>query len=81
MLEGGTMSKWHGGKGSKPRPVKDQKKFDDEWDRIFGKSKPEVKARKVTPSHGATKVHKNKKKPSRVDLKRELRDNTDYGNE
>jgi len=30
------MSQWHGGKGSKPRPV-DKKKFDDNWDRIFGK--------------------------------------------
>ena len=31
------MSKWHGGKGSKQRPTKDQKKFDDNWDAIFGK--------------------------------------------
>ena len=29
--------KWHGGKGSKTRPVTDQKKFDDNWDKIFGK--------------------------------------------
>jgi len=29
--------KWHGGKGSKTRPVADQKKFDDNWDKIFGK--------------------------------------------
>lgn len=28
---------WEGGKGSKPRPVADQKKFDDNWDKIFGK--------------------------------------------
>lgn len=27
--------KWHGGKGSKQRPV-DKKKFDDNWDKIFG---------------------------------------------
>lgn len=32
------MSEWHGGKGSKPRPV-DKKKFDENWDRIFGKKK------------------------------------------
>lgn len=32
------MSKWHGGKGSKLRPV-DNKKFDDNWERIFGKCK------------------------------------------
>jgi len=27
----------HGGKGSKQRPTKDQKKFDNNWDAIFGK--------------------------------------------
>lgn len=27
------------GKGSKQRPIKDQKQFDDNWDRIFGKKK------------------------------------------
>lgn len=26
---------WHGGKGSKARPI-DQKKFDSNWDKIFG---------------------------------------------
>jgi len=32
------MSQWHGGKGSSPRPFSvDKKKFDDSWDRIFGK--------------------------------------------
>ena len=30
------------GKGSKPRPV-DKKKFDDNWERIFGKKKEEEK--------------------------------------
>jgi hypothetical protein len=30
----------HGGKGSKPRPV-DQQKFADNWDLIFGKKEPE----------------------------------------
>ena len=30
------MSKWHGGKGSKQRPT-DQKKYEDNWDRIFSK--------------------------------------------
>lgn len=28
---------WAGGKGSKQRKVVDQKKFDDNWDAIFGK--------------------------------------------
>ena len=36
------MSKWHGGKGSKPRPIKDMKKFDSEWDRIFNKEKKDL---------------------------------------
>lgn len=30
------MSKWHGGKGSKQRPV-DKEKFDSNWDKIFNK--------------------------------------------
>ena len=72
MLEVGnnlTMSK-----GSKQRPrVVTQKQFEDSWDKIF--------ARKKTPPQGHTQVHKNKKKPSRVDLKKELRDNIDYGND
>lgn len=37
---GGEMSATHGGKGSKPRQV-DQKKFNDNWDLIFGKKEPE----------------------------------------
>lgn len=32
--------KWQGGKGSDPRPITDRKKFEENWDRIFGK-KPE----------------------------------------
>lgn len=39
------MTQWHGGKGSKPRPV-DKKKFDDNWDRIFGKKEE----KKVLPN-------------------------------
>jgi hypothetical protein len=34
------MTKWHGGKGSSRRP-EDKKKFDDNWDKIFGKPKKE----------------------------------------
>jgi len=34
-------SKWHGGKGSKQRPT-DLKKYNDNWDRIFGKKKERV---------------------------------------
>jgi len=35
-------SKWHGGKGDKPRKV-DHKKFSENWDKIFGNKKPPVK--------------------------------------
>ena len=48
------MSKWHGGKGSKQRPITNQKQFEENWDKIFG--------RKKTPSHAQTKVHKDKTK-------------------
>ena len=30
-------SKWHGGKGDKPRKTNNQKQYADNWDRIFGK--------------------------------------------
>lgn len=30
---------WHGGKGSRPRPVQvDRQTFEDNWDKIFGKT-------------------------------------------
>ena len=31
------MTKWHGGKGSIPRPIADKSKFEENWERIFGK--------------------------------------------
>lgn len=36
-MEGITMSykPSDGGKGSKPRPIEDRKKFEDNWDKIF----------------------------------------------
>ena len=39
-----------GGKGSKPRPVEDKKKFEDNWDKIFKKPKPENKDDKTKNS-------------------------------
>ena len=36
-------SQWEGGKGSKPRPIENRKKFEDNWDRIFSKKKEEKK--------------------------------------
>ena len=36
------MSKWHGGKGSKPRPFSvSQEEFDNRFEAIFGKKKKE----------------------------------------
>ena len=35
--------KWHGGKGSKPRPIEDRKQFEDNWDKIFNKDKKKEK--------------------------------------
>jgi len=42
------------GKGSKPRPIPNRVKFEENWDRIF--------ARKKTPSHAATQIHIDKTK-------------------
>ena len=33
-----------GGKGSKPRPIPDPKKFEENWDKIFG-SKPKKESK------------------------------------
>lgn len=36
------MSKWHGGKGSAPRPFSvTQEEYDNRWDAIFGRDKVE----------------------------------------
>ena len=42
------MSKWEGGKGAKRRPETDTT-YQDNWEKIFGKKKPETKVRKTTP--------------------------------
>ena len=62
MSEVGTMSKWHGGKGSGRRTTANNAAYDEGWEKIFGKKKPDIKVRKQTPSHGSTKVHVDKKK-------------------
>jgi len=38
--------KWHGGKGSRYRKI-DQKSYNDNWERIFGKNKEEDKNKKL----------------------------------
>ena len=55
------MKQWHGGKGSKRRDSNEQL-YADNWEKIFGKPKPKVKARKAQPSHSVTQVHKDKTK-------------------
>lgn len=55
------MSNWHGGKGSKRRNS-DEQLYVDNWEKIFGKKKPEIKIRKESPSHASTQVHKDKTK-------------------
>ena len=62
---------WHGGKGSKVRNS-DQDTYADNWEKIFGKKKPETKVRKTTPKHAQTKIQKDKTKYDRKVL-----DNTD----
>ena len=65
------MSQWHGGKGSKRRNS-NEKLYSDNWEKIFGKPEPKIKAHKKTPSHGLTQVHKDKTKYNRKVSKQEL---------
>jgi len=67
------MSKWHGGKGSGRRTTANNAAYDEGWEKIFSKkdgTKPDIKVRKQTPSHGATKVHVDKKKKANKELAR-----------
>ena len=50
--------KWIGGKGDKPRPIKDFNKFSENWDNIFGKNK----SGQHKESFCSTKNSKNNKK-------------------
>ena len=34
----------------------------DNWDKIFGKKKPEISVRKATPTHATTQIHRDKTK-------------------
>ena len=55
-------------KGSNRRPGKG---YEDNWELIFGKKKPEIKKRKKTPKHGVTQVHVDKTKYNRKKVKDE----------
>jgi len=51
------VSKWHGGKGSKQRPIDpklERKVFEDNWDRIFKKGKDNGKE-----NQNSTEAQKN----------------------
>lgn len=54
-------SNWHGGKGSERRGSNDQL-YADNWEKIFGKPKPVVKARKAQPKHSVSQIHQDKTK-------------------
>lgn len=56
------MTRWHGGKGSKPRPIKYREQFEDNWDRIFGKKENRYEESRQGPSK-ATTSEENKEKP------------------
>tara|TARA_B100000900_G_scaffold391275_1_gene385746 strand:+ start:1145 stop:1363 length:219 start_codon:yes stop_codon:yes gene_type:complete len=56
-----TSKQWHGGKGSKRRNSNEEL-YADNWEKIFGKPEPKVKARKAQPKHSATQIHKDKSK-------------------
>lgn len=64
------MKQWHGGKGSTRRNSNDET-YADNWEKIFGKKKPDVKVRKETPSHGASQVHSDKTKYDRKAMTKE----------
>ena len=52
---------WHGGKGSKRRNSNDSL-YADNWEKIFGKKKPEVTVRKETPNNATTQINKDQTK-------------------
>jgi len=41
-------NQWHGGKGSAPRKNNDQKTYEDNWEKIFGKKNQKVKQKQLT---------------------------------
>jgi len=38
-------SNWHGGKGSTPRTDTNSKQYQDNWEKIFGKPRPNINTR------------------------------------
>lgn len=48
-------SNWHGGKGSTPRGT-DQQKYADNWEAIFGKTRPNINTRNKENKNGKHKT-------------------------
>ena len=54
-------SNWHGGKGSTPRTNTHSKEYQDNWETIFGKSKPNVNNRNKEVKNGTNNTENDKK--------------------
>jgi len=48
-------SNWHGGKGSTPRTDTNSKQYQDNWEKIFGKPKPNINTRDKGVKNGKPK--------------------------
>ena len=45
-------SNWHGGKGSTPRTDTNSKQYQDNWEKIFGKPRPNINTRNKNGTKG-----------------------------
>lgn len=45
-------SNWHGGKGSGRRSTQDDKKYTDNWEKIFGKPRQNINTRNKDNKNG-----------------------------
>ena len=56
MVQFKTMKKsnWHGGKGSTPRTDTNSKQYQDNWEKIFGPSRPNINTRNKETKNGKT---------------------------
>ena len=52
------MTNWHGGKGSSTRPT-DKQKYNDNWDRIFGKKSVPQQGEKMNKDELLDLLHNN----------------------
>jgi len=51
-------SNWHGGKGSGRRSSQDDSKYADNWEKIFGKPRPNINTRNKNGSKGNSSTPK-----------------------